>query len=71
MAARLLVALGAAVAGGARDAILAGTLPARLVARLPARSHGVAVASWGTMCKLNLKKNWIKKILVGQHWYPN
>lgn len=43
MAPGLLVALGAAVAGGAGDAVLARALPARLVAGLPTRAHWVAV----------------------------
>lgn len=47
MAARLLVALGTAVAGGAGDAVLAGALSARLVAGLATCSHGVAVAGCG------------------------
>lgn len=46
MAARLLVPFGAAVAGGAGDSVLAGTLAARLVAGLATRSHWVAVTSW-------------------------
>lgn len=49
VAARLLVALGAAVASGAGDAVLAGALAARLVAGLAARADGVAVAGCGQM----------------------
>lgn len=44
--AALLVALGAAVAGEAGDAVLARALPRGLVAGLAGRADGVAVASW-------------------------
>lgn len=44
--AALLVALGAAVAGEAGDAVLAGTLPRGLVAGLARRTDGVAVTGW-------------------------
>lgn len=46
MAPGLLVSFGAAVAGGAGDAVFAGALAARLVAGLAARAHWVAVACW-------------------------
>lgn len=43
----LLVALGAAVAGDASNAVLAGALACGLVARLACCAHRVAVTSWG------------------------
>lgn len=43
----LLVALGTAVAGDARHAILAGTLACGLIAGLAGRAHGVAIAGCG------------------------
>lgn len=42
----LLVSLSTSVARRACNSILARTLPARLVARLPTRAHRVAVAGW-------------------------
>lgn len=42
----LLIPFGATVAGGAGDAVLAGALPTRLVARLPTGTYWVAVAGW-------------------------
>lgn len=45
--AALLVALGAAVAGDASHAVLAGTLARGLVARLASGAHGVAIAGCG------------------------
>lgn len=45
--ATLLVALGAAIAGDSRHAVLAGALASGLVARLPRRSHGMAIAGCG------------------------
>lgn len=45
--AALLVALSAAVAGDPCHPVLAGTLARRLVARLPRRSDGMAVARCG------------------------
>lgn len=44
--AALLVALGAAVAGDAGDAVLAGALACGLVARLARCAHRVAVTGW-------------------------
>jgi hypothetical protein len=44
--AALLVALGAPVARDARDAILARTLPRRLITGLPRGTDWVAVTSW-------------------------
>ena len=45
--AALLVALGAAVAGDARHAVLTRALTRRLVTRLTGRAHRVAVTGWG------------------------
>lgn len=45
--AALLVTFGAAVAGDASDAILAGALACGLVARLAGCTHRVAVTGWG------------------------
>lgn len=53
MAARLLVALGAAIAGGAGHAVFTGALAARLVAGLAARSHRMAVAGWRERNQIN------------------
>lgn len=42
----LLVSFGAAVAGGAGDAVFAGALPACLVACLATGAYRVAIAGW-------------------------
>lgn len=44
--AALLVALGTAVTGDARHAVLTGALARRLVTRLTCRTHRVAVTGW-------------------------
>lgn len=56
--AALLVPFGAAVAGDARDTVLAGALACGLVACLACCAHRVAVTSWRGGLGEDVKEGW-------------